>query len=239
MKNVDNEKLFAELVGSLHDNLIKRDNLANMSLTRTIAGERSTKLEFSDGFELTIDHGPTQQSIFDLCRKPAPTRAEIVAQAKRDVADRFFEGHDGVGEVVECFAGHNKVEFIVDREKRTVVAILRLAYIPSEVVAKGIAKAAPDDVFNADIGKAIALRRALGLTVPTEYTNAPKPEGVRVGDVVRSEVEDRGGKIRKIVSHIVSIDDINAGKTRVGSPVAKESIVIDDTDREEYEDDSD
>ncbi|MBJ6364178.1 hypothetical protein ACFOQM_23440 [Paenibacillus sp. GCM10012307] len=50
--------------------------------------------------------------------------------------------------------------------------------------AKGIAKAAPGDVFNEHIGKAIALHRALGLPVPSEYLNAPEPEGFRVDDVV-------------------------------------------------------
>ncbi|MFP3830651.1 hypothetical protein, partial [Pseudomonas sp. SIMBA_021] len=48
----------------------------------------------------------------------------------------------------------------------------------------GRAKAAPDDCFNVHIGKAIALRRALGLAVPDEYLNAPQPTEVRVGDIV-------------------------------------------------------
>jgi len=111
------------------------------------------------------------------------TRDEIVAQAKRDVAELLSEEGGKYARYSVC--GNVSVEFVVNREKRTVVALLRRAYVaPNEVIARGIAKAAPGDVFNVHIGRAIALRRALELEVPTEYTNAPQPEGVRVGDVV-------------------------------------------------------
>lgn len=53
-----------------------------------------------------------------------------------------------------------------------------------DVISKGIAKCASSDCFNVHIGKAIALRRALGHQVPTEYLNAPQPTEVHVGDVV-------------------------------------------------------
>lgn len=166
-----------------------------------------------------------------------PTRAEVVAEAKRDVADRFFEGHEGVGEVIKGFYGHNKVEFTVNREKRTVVALLDLAYCPGNIRAKGIAKAAPDDVFNADIGKAIALRRALGLDVPSEYTNAPKPEGVRVGDVVKSRVNNSGNTWIATTnedSHIVRVQ-LNGGSNRSFDVNKWILYVIDDTDRRDYD----
>ncbi|WP_139108748.1 hypothetical protein [Brevibacillus laterosporus] len=75
-------------------------------------------------------------------------------------------------------------EFIVNKERRTVVCLLRGAVTPERVFARGIAKCSPDDCFNVHIGKAIALRRALGLDVPTDYLNAPQPTEARVGDVV-------------------------------------------------------
>ncbi|MGG1445029.1 hypothetical protein ABE354_23855 [Brevibacillus laterosporus] len=78
------------------------------------------------------------------------------------------------------------VEFIVNKEKRTVVCLLRNAVFPEMISGRGIAKCAPDDCFNVHIGKAIALRRALGLDVPTEYLTVPQPTEVRVGDVVRN-----------------------------------------------------
>lgn len=115
-------------------------------------------------------------------------RDEIVEQSKADV-EKLSNYGDGVryvtgtGSVATC-----KVEFVVNSDKRAVVALLK-GLRTGKVYAKGIAKAAPDDCFNVHIGKAIALRRALGLKVPDEYLNAPQPTEVRVGDVVRSTVD--------------------------------------------------
>jgi len=111
-------------------------------------------------------------------------RDEIVEQAKADIeglkTDYSYAVLDSnnTDHPHFCFA-----EFIVDSEKRTIVALLRGNY-SCRVYARGIAKAAPDDCFNVHIGKAIALHRALGLEVPDEYLNAPQPTEVRVGDVV-------------------------------------------------------
>lgn len=111
-------------------------------------------------------------------------RDEIVEQAKADV-EKLSNYGDGVryvtgtGSVATC-----NVEFVVNSDKRTVVALLK-GLRTGKVYAKGIAKATPDDCFNVHIGKSIALRRALGLAVPDEYLNAPQPTEVRVGDVVQ------------------------------------------------------
>ncbi|WP_181279870.1 hypothetical protein [Bacillus atrophaeus] len=112
-------------------------------------------------------------------------RDEIVEQAKGDVEELMNKGGD-------CFYVDGEyqrlcnVEFVVNRNKRAVVALLKGAATDA-VWTKGIAKAAPSDCFNVHIGKAIALRRALGLAVPDEYLNAPQPTEVRVGDVIRYE----------------------------------------------------
>jgi hypothetical protein len=105
-----------------------------------------------------------------------PTRAEIVKRAKGDVTklitDMYETDHEGL-----C----KTVKFVVNKEKRTIVALVEEA---AWILDRGIAKCAPDDCFNVHIGKAIALRRALGEEVPEEYLNAPAPIGVEVGDVV-------------------------------------------------------
>ncbi|WP_259331028.1 hypothetical protein [Bacillus sonorensis] len=98
-------------------------------------------------------------------------RDEIVEQAKADVSG-----------LLKRDIGHDH-EFIVNTEKRTVVVLRKLRGC-TNIVRRGIAKAAPDDCFNVHIGEAIALHRALGLEVPDEYLNAPQPTEVRVGDVV-------------------------------------------------------
>ncbi|GIQ63682.1 hypothetical protein PACILC2_22500 [Paenibacillus cisolokensis] len=85
--------------------------------------------------------------------------------------------------VARYTGAHSEVKFVVNREKRTVVA---LRYYCGVVDNRGIAKCAPGDVFNTHIGRAISLRRALGLTVPDEYLNAPQPTEPRVGDIVET-----------------------------------------------------
>ncbi|MBU8785736.1 hypothetical protein KM903_04825 [Bacillus glycinifermentans] len=111
-------------------------------------------------------------------------RDEIVEQAKADIEGLKTDYSYAVPDSIDpdhprfCFA-----EFIVDNEKRTIVALLR-GNLSCRVYARGIAKAAPDDCFNVHIGKAIALHRALGLEVPDEYLNTPQPTEVRVGDVI-------------------------------------------------------
>lgn len=115
-------------------------------------------------------------------------RDEIVERAKADVKALETKRVDRVPTLNDTRAvfnlrpGQDYVRFEINRDKRTVVALLitRDGY----VWARGIAKAAPNDVFNAHIGRAIALRRALGLEIPAEYLNVPNPEEPRVGDVV-------------------------------------------------------
>ncbi|WP_428828540.1 hypothetical protein ACPJHH_13335 [Bacillus altitudinis] len=105
-------------------------------------------------------------------------RDDIVEKAKVEIEQM----EKNVGEKL----GYSKcnVEFVINSKKRTVVALVFESY-PSGLRRKGIAKCAPDDCFNAHIGKAIALRRALRLPVPVAYLNVPQPTEIRAGDVVR------------------------------------------------------
>jgi hypothetical protein len=118
------------------------------------------------------------------------TRDDIIEMAKRDVThlQRRMATHIVQTEGNKWFQDYvTKAEFIVNREKRTVVALVRLNEIfegSNKVVSRGIAKCHPNDCFNAHIGRAIALRRALGLEVPDEYLNTPQPTEVKVGDVI-------------------------------------------------------
>lgn len=122
-------------------------------------------------------------------------RDEIVEQAKADIEglkdERFgrYVVHKGASNDINGrWRGYAKlgtcvVEFVVNKDKQTVVALLK-GENTGRVYAKGIAKCDPSDCFNVHIGKAIALHRALGLVVPVEYLDAPQPTEVRVGDVV-------------------------------------------------------
>jgi hypothetical protein len=121
------------------------------------------------------------------------TRDDIIEMAKRDVAElrNSYDGQNYRVHIHRCYA-----DFKINREKRTVVALLR-GVNSKKVYARGIAKCHPDDCFNAHIGRAIALRRALGLEVPEAYLNAPQPTEVRVGDYC--EIKDILDNVFKIL----------------------------------------
>src|SRR5690625_892607 len=120
------------------------------------------------------------------------------------------------------------VEFIVNKEKRTIVALMRGVY-SQKIIAKAIAKCTPDDCFNVHIGKAIALRRALGLEVPDEYLNAPQPTRVRKGDIVESTIH---GKDHVFKVEVCSGEKPIAGKPHADAIYVKRAKIIDDS-REE------
>ena len=164
-------------------------------------------------------------------------RDEIIEQAKRDVADlSATEIYSTVPALsggrmsfypIGCskdYEATDEIQFIVNNEKRTVVALIKWLGT-SDVWAKGIAKCAPTDCFNSAIGKAISLRRALGLEVPSEYLNVPQPTEVRVGDVVKS--------ISKLDKYYTVTEDRyrrnDNNECALTSIVAKNGRIVDDS----------
>ncbi|MDT2258301.1 hypothetical protein P7H06_00145 [Paenibacillus larvae] len=127
-------------------------------------------------------------------KSPQEIRDEIVAKAKTDIEGLAINEY-GYVHFIRHFTDSNPpfyrvrhfgasfAEYIVNRRKKTVVCLLRSAF-KKEIYARGIAKCAPGDVFNSHIGRAIALRRALGLEVPAEYLSVPNPTEIREGDIV-------------------------------------------------------
>src|SRR5699024_366851 len=144
---------------------------------------------------------------------PQERRDEIVEQAKADIEslkgrcrgvrygsiDDLYHISDG------SYSGSYALsdKFVINKHKRTVVVLMYGAF-SNKVRSRGIAKCAPEDCFNAHIGKAIALRRALRFEVPDEYIYTPQPTEVRVGDVVvttNGEFPQWGnGVVKKIAS---------------------------------------
>ncbi|MFH6684899.1 hypothetical protein RI119_18730 [Bacillus amyloliquefaciens] len=124
-----------------------------------------------------------EESLWKSGAQAKACRDEIVEQAKADILKyRTFYGElRYFYRSIVC-----NVEFVINKKKSTVVALLK-SVGRGTVKSKGIAKAAPSDCFNVHIGKAIALRRALGLAVPDEYLNAPQPTEVRVGDFISDD----------------------------------------------------
>jgi hypothetical protein len=164
-------------------------------------------------------------------------RDEIVEQAKRDV-EELKTARNLLG--VRGYPYKDKfvafADFIVNKDKRTVVALIRYQD-ERKVLSRGIAKCHPNDCFNVHIGKAIALRRALGLDVPDEYLNAPQPTEVRVGDIAKSKRTGRVCKVKRFCED--EIRDTTWGRPfyidGVGSWLGTEQVNIIDDSRDDGE----
>ncbi|WP_456959230.1 hypothetical protein [Lysinibacillus sp. TE18511] len=124
-----------------------------------------------------------------------PKSANEKRKAIIDEAKAFVEKYSGVVKVdttpYTTGAGSTTVKLFVNKEKRIVTAIPHLVNVNYTVHNdKKFAKCNPSDVFNADIGKAIALGRALGIDV-SKFEKAVQPSEVVEGMVViHTEDED-------------------------------------------------
>ncbi|MDM5229679.1 hypothetical protein QUF87_00285, partial [Lysinibacillus pakistanensis] len=102
---------------------------------------------------------------------PNQQRAAVIEKAKKFVEVNSNKKHfhvpycDGSGLTSVIFGSSDALEFVVNEDKRTVVALIKSFSTRHEVYHRGITKCNPNDVFNEHIGKAIALGRALGLDV--------------------------------------------------------------------------
>jgi len=141
-------------------------------------------------------------------------RKAIIAEAKAFVAK--VEAQLGCAHADRTQGNYTYQEtsgyakYNVNAEKRTVVALVHSKYT-DKVIEKGIAKCAPDDVFNADIGKAIALGRALGLDV-SRFEQAVKPTEVVVGQVVHKTQ----GVLKGSVGPVTSVGDTSFAMGEAG-----------------------
>ncbi|WP_368900787.1 hypothetical protein [Oceanobacillus oncorhynchi] len=155
-----------------------------------------------------------------------PSRKEVVNSAKKKIErleNRVVKGFD-VNGVYNC-----KPVFIVNKEKRTVVSLLKNP-LTGEIIKRGIAKCLPEDCFNAHIGKAIAFYRSLDRDIPNEYLNAPSPKGKEVGDKIRYWNRFRNKYENKT---LVSCNELVCDHTsHINSDASKRGTVIDDSDRE-------
>lgn len=117
---------------------------------------------------------------------PQDRRDKIVEQAKKDFKELtklWGNGRDGYYVGPSSHSGLSKAVWYINRKSGVIVVVMK--GWTGKRTAKGIAKCLPTDCFNVHIGKAIALRRALGLEVPYEYLNTPQPTEARVGDIIQ------------------------------------------------------
>ncbi|MBM7029824.1 hypothetical protein [Bacillus velezensis] len=186
VKNEEADGMKIDLNAMGYDELIAHGEDVIRAIRLHAYGEGYRQGKFDAEMDSTHGQAPAHKSA-------QARRDEIVEQAKADV-ERLKENNIRL----RTF----NISLEVNRKDRSVEAIAKRP--KSNRAFYGIAKAAPSDCFNVHIGKAIALRRALGLTVPDEYLNAPQPTEVRVGDVVVTPYGRGPYKLKK--RHFSEID---------------------------------
>lgn len=145
-----------------------------------IIADKPSKNERISLLESQVAELQAKVEALEKVKKPKYTLTELLSkmptpnQQRKAVIDRAKEFVADVD-----IPKSQRLNFYVNADKRTVVAVITWART-GFVKQREYAKCAPDDVFNADIGKAIALGRALGLDV-SEFENAVKPTEVVVG----------------------------------------------------------
>ncbi|MFS0841213.1 hypothetical protein [Paenibacillus sp. 1P03SA] len=147
-------------------------------------------------------------------------RERLVRSCERSV--QYFVDR---GDAYKRGVGYCRFEFHVNPEKGVVTVLLKKRDT-GEVVRKGIARVAPGDVFNASIGRYIALRRALRLHINDDVLNAPQPTNRKPGDIVEF-TNVWGQKVRKT---LVGTDGrVVPNSVHVNSNYARSAKVVDDS----------
>lgn len=169
-------------------------------------------------------------------KTPNEQRKKTIQQA-REVIENSKKLREGeLVYIIKGFPGYwCDAEFIVNAEKRTVVCLLK--YVKNKrIVAKGIAKCMPGDVFNEWIGKAIALARALEIEIPKEFLDAVQPDEVVVGHYVINKYQPRlKGHVTKMrPENDDAIDGIAFGHTHDDGYMLSNRVTITDDTNAEY-----
>lgn len=131
---------------------------------------------------------------------PDNPRKTVIENAKTNLSNKY-----GSGRYIQVGPYCTKPEFIINEEKQTVVVLLH-GVSTGKVRAKGKAKASHGDVFNVHIGKAIAMAKALGKSIPDEFINAPQPERAEVGMRTRAQ---SSGDIYELTKRAPQYDGFN------------------------------
>lgn len=172
-------------VGAEHIELVDDTNERLTQAEAKIAAlEAEVKALKEVTFEKSLED-PLGPLFSQLHKKKTPNqrRADVIQHAKAFVADleRRAETDDRNGDGNWLFNGRTtKLTFHVNAEKGVVTALAHGRY-GGKLSDKAFAKCHPNDVFNADIGKAIAAGRLYGVDIPSEFTEAPMPTEVVVG----------------------------------------------------------
>ena len=139
--------------------------------------ERIQKL-FSDFAKAESEVSRLAKEIAVLKAKAPRGRFAVIEEARKDVERLEYRMEQVMpfdADALPLTRSKGRVfpEYHINHDKETVVVRLHGVHAGKDF-AKGKAKASKEDRFDVNIGKAIALRRALGLPVPTKYLDAPQ-----------------------------------------------------------------
>lgn len=129
------------------------------------------------------------KALYQNVQTPNQRRADVIQRARMFVVDleRRAESDDRNGDGNWLFNGRTtKLTFHVNAKKGVVTALAHGRSGNKKLYDKAFAKCHPNDVFNADIGKAIAAGKLYGVDILQEFVDAPNPTEVVVGMRVES-----------------------------------------------------
>lgn len=195
------------------------------------AGKSSTSTSVDESTaQRLVNHLDTNAVDFYKDIKPKSAnqqRHETIQRAREFVEKQKKERGRDMVYITNCPIGYwCNAEFIVNTDKRTVVALLKWVGLEgSSNKARGIAKCMPGDVFNADICKAIALARALEIEVPSEFQNAVQPDEKVVGMVVFNKSSNKPRPTTIVCSNKFAV----YGECHADSIYGMQSTILDDT----------
>lgn len=152
-------------------------------------------------------------------------RAKLIQRAREFVEEQKTIQQGKEYYISPCFLGFwCNANFVVNTDKRTIVCLLKSA--SGTIRSKGISKCYPNEVFNTDIGKAIALARALEIDVPKEFMRAVQPDEILIGMKVQPTNQDTGkdvGEVCEVANYRFSYPGFKDGR------YASSYKIIDDT----------
>lgn len=190
--NVKSKKGFNALCFDHRLDKVENKNEIIKSLEETI----TKQLEEINELKLTVTklREPSNLVKEELVKSNNELRAEVIAKAKAFVEENLSGSEFGNGVVdndktpLTIRTGTMKIRFVVNTNKRTIVALGTLYHTGFSCDDyRGIAKCMPGEVFNEDIGKAIALGRVLELDV-SEFENCVQPDEKVIGQIVVNNV---------------------------------------------------
>lgn len=169
----------------------------------------------------------------DVAKTPNQRRSDVIKRAQAFVADleERAESRNSNRDGNYVFNGlTTRLTFHVNPDKGVVTALAHTKF-GGKLHDKAFAKCHEDDVFNADIGKAIAAGKLYGVDIPQEFVDAPKPTEPVVGMRIRRKYFRSEGTYEATIKAFEGRQiRYTSGGFDMTKAVNEDSEIIDDTD---------